>query len=216
MDVVQAAWSAPGTPAPAHGDQGGACARCGQHSWSLTPTRKVVSRNFTAYDRWRHPAGTVLCAGCAWGYLHTPLRQQPHLINRDPARLTPMTTAQTLQVLLTRPIQPDQALVVPLRRARKHLAPEACWGRVTTDHGALPWTDLEQRLLQATQQLRAAGFPTAALREPAPPYRALRRHPTQQWPQLIALWDLLRPWRRPNSPWMPLAIHVTTPPKEKS
>ena len=214
MDVLTAAWLGSGyqPDAPAsHRD--GSCARCGADA-ALTPTGTVVSKSFTAFDGWRDVGGRGLCPPCAWGYTAPALRQVPHQVLREPARLIALTVAQVAIRLLLGRLQEGGALVVPLRPGRKHLMPSAGWGRITVDNAELSWTDREASLLGDVLTLRRAGFGTRMVREPAPPYTVLRRRPTATWAALLDAWARLAPWRSPDNPWLNLALHVTTPLKE--
>ena len=49
------------------------------------------------------------------------------------------------------------------------------------------------------------------LTEPAPPFPVLRRLPVGDWAGAMRDWAQLAPWRTQPSPWLDLALHVTTP-----
>ncbi|MGF0118744.1 hypothetical protein ACQFYA_20825 [Promicromonospora sp. Marseille-Q5078] len=209
MDVLTAAWSAQTTtahPAPATGAR---CARCASRA-AVHPARQAVSKSFTGYDDWTEPRGTHLCPACTWAYTTPALRTHPHHITRAPG-CEPRSRAQVTERLLAGALGAKEALVIPLRPGRKHLVPVATWGHITTDHARVPWTDTDAQLLDALTRLRASGFGSRMLAEPAPPFHTLSRAPRTSWTQIFTDWEQLHPWREPDSPWLPLALHITTP-----
>lgn len=213
MSVLAAAWAAAGSPAAA-GTMDGACARCGAAA-RLVPVRTAVSKQFTAFDRWADPCGAGLCAGCAWGYTTAALRAGAHLVTRLPPTLTAVGRAGAAGRLLAGPLRPDAALIVPLRPGRKHLLPDAPWGRVAVDDAAVPWSAGDARRLRAVRELRGLGFGSRMLAAAAPAFQVLARLPAARYGEVLGLWAELDPWRVPGSPWLGLAIHITTPMKEE-
>jgi len=208
--VLTAAWAAAHSPSSSTSPPG-SCARCAARG-SLTPVKAVVSKVFTAFDGWVDPSGQGgLCPTCAWGYQHPELRCRPHLVTRDPAGLVALDRAATFERLAAGPLEPTAAVIVPLRPGRKHLFPAASWGRVTLDDVQLPWIAAAADLLRLVALLRGRGFGTRMLTEPAPPFPVLRRLPAQEWAPTMHDWGLLDPWRTQPSPWLDLALHITTP-----
>jgi hypothetical protein len=214
MDVLTAAWTAAGAPTSPSSIHG-PCARCGRQA-SLTATRAVVSKVFTSFDIWVHPAGAGVCPSCAWGYRTPDLRSSAHLVTRSPKyALSNLTRPAVLEVLTSGRLNVDTALVVPLKPGRKHLIPDAVWGQITLDDVHLPWTTADTDRLQVVADLRSRGFGTRMLEEPAPPWPILRRQPHADWILVMAAWVQLDPWRTPASPWLALALHITVPFKEQ-
>ena len=214
MDVLTAAWTAAGAPTSPSSIHG-PCARCGRQA-SLTATRTVVSKVFTSFDSWVHPAGAGVCPSCAWGYRTPDLRSSAHMVTRSPKYgLSSLTRPAVLEVLTSGRLNVDAALVVPLKPGRKHLIPDAVWGQVTLDDVHLPWTTAAADRLQVVADLRSRGFGTRMLEEPAPPWPILRRQPRADWILVMAAWVQLDPWRTPASPWLALALHITVPFKEQ-
>lgn len=210
-DVLTTAYAAAGCPVTSH-DLAGTCARCGTESDGLTLAtgRRVISEQFTAFDGWHNPSGgRGLCQPCTWSLTAPQLRQHPHLVTRSPAAQLRQLTRRELADLLTAPLTPAAALIVPLRPGRKYLLPEATWGHVITDDARLPWTAPDTERLAALQRLRAAGFGSRMLAADAPPWPAFRTVPADRWPQVLADWELLKPWRS-RPPWLDLALHATT------
>lgn len=210
MDVLTTAWQASGRPLASDPTHPGSCARCGHHAADLVPTGKVVSKVFTGYDGWREPAGAGLCPPCVWGYRTPALRAAAHLVTRHPAELRQLESAG-LAALLAQALQPDRALVVPLRPGRKHLLPGAVWGRVTVDDTQLPWGEQDARRLAAMGRLRALGFGSRMLTAPAPAWTVLRRLPRNWWQQVTDDWAALDVWRA-RQPWFELAVRASFTP----
>lgn len=223
MTVLTTAWEAsnpdaptparptatpPSPPAPAGLDR---CARCAGPG-PLTPVRDVVSKVFTAYDGWTRPGGSGgLCPVCAWGYATTALRSSITLVTRQPAAAAACTRERARDLLLTGALAPDRALVVPLRPGRKHLLPDARWGRIALDDAHVGWSELDARRLATVVQLREQGFGTRMLRAPTPPYAVLRLLPAGTWAHVLDAWSHLEPWRTDANPWLEVALHLTTP-----
>ena len=211
MTVTSAAWTSAG--APAHESVNsvpGVCARCARPG-DLVPVRSVVSKVFTAFDDWADLGGPGLCDTCAWVFSTPSLRSTIHLISRDPAQMSPLTRTEAKTVLLGGQLGAGVALVVPLRPGRKHLLPAATWGRVCVDDAQLLWTDTHAGLLALVEELRALGFGSRMLSEPAPPFAVLKGLPSTEWGAVFRAWDALAGWRTPDNPWLPLAVHLTTP-----
>lgn len=212
-DVLTTAYTAAGSP-PTPQELAGACARCGTESDQLTLAtgRRVISEKFTAFDGWHNPAaGRGLCPPCTWSLTTSPLRHHPHLVTRAPAASLRQLTRADLSDLLTSPLPPSAALIVPLRPGRKYLLTEATWGHITTDETHLPWTVHDTARFAAVQRLRAAGFGSRLLTAAAPPWPTFRNVPADQRSQILTDWELLKPWRA-RPPWLHLALHATTTP----
>lgn len=205
MDVLMTAWHAAGAPDVELPTREGLCARCGT-SGVLIAAAAVVSRSFTGYDGWSDPSQTGICPPCAWGFRHPPLRATAHLVTRATQLqfLTPTEVGEHLEL----PLSPDRALVVPLHPGRKHLAPTALWGRVTIEDAHLSWASADVDRLAALRRVRRLGFGSRMLTAPAPPWAVLSRLPAEIYPELLADWAALAPWRE-RRPWLDLALHVT-------
>ncbi|MFD7161735.1 hypothetical protein ACFV9C_44620 [Kribbella sp. NPDC059898] len=206
VDVVTAGWIGAKGPHPADLTEAGRCARCGE-AGNLSKIGSVVSKNFTAFDSWRDPAGQGLCSACSWGYRTTGLRQHAHLITHAPSTLRCLTLPELGQVL-TRPLSRQAALVVPLRAGRRHLVPEATWGRVTLEGTSVPWTPADVERLGVMRRLRTYGFTRQAFAEQAPPFAVFRRLPSTRWPDIIIGWAELQPWRDRDL-WLRLGLLAT-------
>ncbi|WP_394277265.1 hypothetical protein [Luteococcus sp.] len=205
--VSAAAWRAH-SPMPATAPATtGACGCCGGLG-DLWPAREAISRNFTAYDQWTHPAQPWLCAACTWTFTDRDLRTLPHLIT-TPHQIRSLTTADAFHLLAAGPLGPHQAVVIPLRPGRRHLLPTARWAHVCTDTGCLPWPPADAHLLTTYAWLRRLGFSPTDIANPAPAYPTLRRHPAPERGRILATWQHLDPWRSPDSPWLPLASCIT-------
>lgn len=212
MDVLTAAWTAAGQPSVTTTRVIGAgpCARCRDWAEQLVATRAVISKTFTGYDTWAEPTGAGLCQACSWGYRTPSLRAQPHLVTAGPRpRLEPLDSGG-LSAALAVPVGSSSAVVVPLRRGRKHVLVTAAWGRVTVDDAHLPWTTGDAARLEAMHRLRELGFGPRMLTEPVPPWPVLRRLPGPSWQPTITDWDALRPWRARRL-FLDLALLATNP-----
>lgn len=207
MDVLTAAWSA-AAPATDDDTTPERCARCSTPGAAF-PARSVVSKTFTSYASWANPSGSRICARCAWGYQTPKLRLNPHLVTGQPS-LTELTRPAVAALLAGGHLDPTTALIVPLRPGRKHLMPEAGWGRITLDDVQLPWTDHDAARLNIVVALRRLGFGSRMLAAAAPPWLVLRRLPATSWAHVMDSWLQLQPWRVPASPWLALALHATT------
>lgn len=207
LDVLTAAWAAAASPAHPNGTSG-SCARCSTAGAAFA-TRSVVSKTFTSYSSWANPSGSRICARCAWAYQTADLRLNPHLVTGQPS-LSKLSRPAVAALLAAGHLDPTTALIVPLRPGRKHLIPEAGWGRVTLDDVQLPWTARDAARLSVVVDLRRRGFGSRMLTEAAPPWLVLRRLPTTSWAQVMDFWAQLQPWRAPASPWLALALHATT------
>lgn len=186
----------------------GPCARCATVTTELTPTRRVVSKMFTGYDRWDDPCGPGLCPACAWSYRTPALRRVPHQITTDPS-CAPLTRPQ-LHTLLRHLLPATTAVVVPLRPDRKHLIASAQWGRITTDNATLTWTVADTTRLAAVTELRHLGFGPKHLLTSAPPWIILSTLAPRQQRLAQQHWRHLAPWRRAR-PWLDLALYASTP-----
>lgn len=173
--------------------------------------RSVISKSFTGFDGWVSPAGSHLCGACRWSYTDPGLRRVPHLITREPAGIREQTLAQVQELLGRGAVGGAIALVVPLRPGRKHILPDASWGRVNIDNAQLSWTVQDAGRLQAMVELRAMGFGTRMLCSPTPAYPVLRSLPAESWARVLQLWDQVEPWRTSDNPWLDLAVRITTP-----
>ncbi len=216
MTVLTTAWRAAGAPLRDDIAIAGRCARCGRPA-ELSPARKVISKSFTGYDDWVDPSGPGLCATCCWAYSTDTLRLSAHLVTADPIALVELPRFEVGKRLQQGALTPGCAVVVPLRPGRKHVMQAAEWGRVTIEDTQLPWSGDDAARLRTVAQLREMGFGSRMLAAAAPAFAQLRRLPEEQWPQVMAWWSELAPWRTPDSPWLALALHVTVPapdPKE--
>ena len=189
---------------------GGDCARCGQRQATVL-TNTVISKTFTAFDEWADPRRRGLCTICSWAYTGCGLRSQPHLITRDPATLQPLSPTEVGRLLSQGPLACDRCLIVPIRAGRKHLAPLAAWGRIRVDSASLPWREEDAQRLRIVLTLRRQGFGSRMLAAAAPPYVVLKKLPPTTWGSVVDAWREIDPWRIADSPWLPLALHVTTP-----
>ena len=215
MDVLTAAWIGDGRPTVEPSPTlEGPCARCGTTA-ALVPARSVISKAFTAFDGWSTPNGRGLCPACAWCYDTTSLRAVAHLVTRQLPALRRMTRDDAVVLLRAGALAVDLSLVVPLRPGRKHVVPAAEWGRVSVDDVPVPWSASDAQLLEAVLELRSQGFGTRMLAEPAPPVPVLKALAPDRWARVLQLWEALGPWRTPDSPWMDLALHITTPTSTK-
>lgn len=202
---LHVAWAATGSaPAPHAGVAIGSCARCNAPD-RLTPVRSVVSRGFGDLDHWVNPTGDGLCSACTWAFRATELRARPHLIDADPAAVTPLTWGMLAQ-LLADPLPSTRAITVPSRPGRRHVLPNAHWGRVVLDDLALTWTTDDAARLATVAALRAAGMPSAAFAQPAPPWTfAQRLSSSAERADLLTAWSQLEPWREAR-PWLTVGL----------
>ncbi|MBC2644676.1 MULTISPECIES: hypothetical protein [unclassified Rhodococcus (in: high G+C Gram-positive bacteria)] len=210
IDVVWAAYTtAVGIPdvAGAPDTRAARCARCGLTTAVMSPGGQVVSRRFTGYESWTNLAGRRLCEVCVWGYRHRSLRTGAHIVTRGPVTLTPANPALLHQVLSTT-IDPDTAVIVPLRPGRKHLLPDARWGTVTADDAQLSWTSADAHRLAVMRRLRGHGFTETMLGDDAPSYPVLSRVAADQWPQVFDDWNHLALWRQAR-PWFEVGLRAT-------
>ena len=208
MDLVPTAWAAAGQPTGPHHDPDttASCSRCGHTSTNTSPVTKCVSKKFTALDDWVNPTGRRLCAACAWAFQTPELRSQPHRLSQN-GDLAALTASEICDDLLDGPLPSTTALIVPIRRGRKHLVQYAQWGHIATDHGALTWSLSDAARLEALCRLRKDGFTASMLTHTAPPYTVMRDHNPNHWPAIGSDWDTITPWH--STPWMDLAIHIT-------
>jgi hypothetical protein len=167
----------------------------------------VVSRVFTAFDDWHNPSASGLCPACTWGYRAPGLRSRAHLVTEAPQLR--QLTHRGLQQLLAAAVPAHVALIVPLRPGRKHLVPEARWGRVTVEDTQLSWGAADATRLAVVRRLRAAGFGPRMLTDPAPSWSVLRHLPPADRADTLRDWAALDGWRR-RRPWLEVALHATT------
>ena len=206
MDVLHAAWRGRGMPTPPGlAFTAGRCARC-DTSGPVTPAGDVVSAKWTGWSSWRTAVNPALCAACSWGYRTVELRAGAFLITDEPS-MTPLTPDGLLDALAS-PLGPDRSVVLPLHRNRKHVLPDARWGRLCVDDAALDWTTADADRLRTMNRLRGLGFSTSAMARPAPPFSVLRRQDAGSYADILRWWDELRPWR-PETPWFAAAALAT-------
>lgn len=210
LSVSRAACEGSGSPVLFPTSSHGRCARCGD-SGPLTATTRVVSRNFTGLDSWVCPRGQGLCPACGWLLGARALREQAHLV-RASGRLVECSLTKA-RAVLARPLGVDQAMVVPLHRARKHVMPAAQWAHVTTEDGPLAWTASDAHRLHVTATLRERGVPGPRLGDPAPPWPVVAGASARERSLLLGWWAELDPWRRAR-PWLRLAVTVTSSGRE--
>lgn len=209
--VADVAWAAAGSPEVAVGTAAGWCACCRARSSSLLPAARVVSRTFTAYDGWSAPSGSGLCAACSWAYRGAGLRRLPQVVHRGG------TTEQGLPAVraaLQQPVTGDSCVIVP-RRGRKHLVPDAQWGRVCLEDAQLPWGAADGDRLRRATWLIGRGFRPRHLLEVSPPWPVLRQVAPADLPTVLRSWDELAPWRGAR-PWLDVAIAISTPTREEA
>lgn len=189
---------------------GGPCARCGSPSGRIS-VADVVSRVFTGTDRWIHPAGRSLCGVCAWAYSAPRAREAIRCVSRAPAAVRELTLAQAYAQLSGGGLEASLALVIPIRPGRRHLLPQAQWGRIVTDHGCFTWSSTDADRLLAVHRLHGAGIPAAALMGAAAPWLVIdRARSSGQLAQTLNDWELLKPWRAGSMhPWLALAQRLT-------
>lgn len=205
-DVIPVAWRAVGSPPlDLQTVAGGWCGRCGSGQAQYA-TSAVVSRSFTAYDGWRDPSGGGLCGSCAWAYRTPLLRTLPHLITRSPVGRVETLGSPGLLRELSRPVDTERAVTVPLRPGRKHLLTDAGWGTVTTDDGSLQWTSDDAHDLGIARQLVKLGVSARALAAPAPPYATLGALAPDRVSTVLRLWPALDRWRQRQRPWLAAAL----------
>ncbi len=208
MDVLSAAFTAAKTLRIVDAEEWGACARCLAFDVPLMPTRSAVSKVFTAFDGWRDPSGRGLCPACAWAYRTKALRLSPYLVTTKP-KLVKLAGGQ-LYGQLQRPLPGVSALVVPLHPGRKHLLPDAQWGRITVDDASLTWTPADVTRLRTLRKLRLLGFGPRLLVAPAPQWQVLRQLAPAQRLRVQQEWPSLNTWRRSRL-WFDLAMLATSP-----
>lgn len=208
MDLVMLAWQAAGSPT-VKADQvlTGLCSRCSTPTSHGVPTRACISKKFTAFESWDNPRGQLLCPACAWSYREPALRTRAHILTQR-LTLTAATTTELCADLLTGPLNPTRALVIPLRPGRKHLIHHATWGRIALDDTTVTWTAADAGRLEATLRLRRHGFGPRMLTQPAPCWDVLYSIPRNHWAAITLDWNALNPWRA--TPWLPLALYLTT------
>lgn len=185
---------------------GTGCARCRTHTSVMVPIRGAVSGRFTAYRSWTNMTGARLCAACAWAYRTPQLRRMAHRITRRPDTITAVSAAELFAALCD-PIDADTAFTVPTA-GRKHLLPDAQWGRIYVDETAVSFTADDRRSLVAMARLRGAGFSEPALFASEPSYRVLAIVPHERWEDIFDDWMTLDLWRAAD-PWWQIGIRAT-------
>lgn len=225
-DPAAAAWVAAGRPTfdgPA--PRPGRCGRCGQDGPTLASSR-IISEKFTGYDSW--PFGSRrLCVPCAWAYSRPP--QAIPAIAITAASVTEHPKGSGLAPLLTAGGLPNtHAVVLPASR-RRHILATAEWGRVATDGIVIAWDDTAAARLSALIRIRPAvtawvrstatdsmkGWHISreierTLQRPMPPYPLLATQPQAQWPQFVADWEVLQPWRSVAPLWVAARVLTTS------
>ncbi|AGB27212.1 hypothetical protein Mycsm_07115 (plasmid) [Mycobacterium sp. JS623] len=191
-DPAAAAWRAAGSPrievaAP------GRCGRCGDDG-PTTASSRIISNRFTDFDTW--PYGSRrLCAACAWAYSRRPTAQPTMLITTDEVTEYP-AAASIAELLAAGALSDTTSAVVPTTR-RRHILPTAQWAHLATDGLVVRWDDAAAKRLRSIRMLRLdLGFTWQQLSNPAPPAKALTAQPPSTWPQLLASWSSVQPWRR--------------------
>ncbi|MDI9941303.1 MULTISPECIES: hypothetical protein [Rhodococcus] len=92
-----------------------------------------------------------------------------------------MANPQLLLHVLSTTIRSDMAVVVPLRPGRKHLLPDARWGRITVDDTHLNWSESDTVRLAVMRRLRELGFTETMLRDEVPAYAVLCQLAADRW-----------------------------------
>lgn len=184
----------------------GTCARC-RVITDLTPLRATLSENFTGWGS-VDPAGEGLCESCAWGFREAVLRTRPVVVHRDWGALwaSRLEVTQCLSFALT-----DEVAVSLPVDGRKHLLPHAEWACVVSDDGPLVWGQAQASLVTLVAELRQAGIRENEFVEPVPPFRvvSLVMSDTAATLDLMARWELLRPWQ--SGPHLGVAVRATRP-----
>lgn len=206
QDVVAAAYASTKTREAVELAKVGRCARCATFPVPVEAVTKVVSRTFTGFDSWKATAEGGLCTSCAWAYRNPDLRRSMHVVTTRPAMRA--VTAADLERILSRPLEPNTAVVVPLRPGRKHILPHARWGGIAVEDMCLPWTLRDVAAVTAMRRLRELGFGARMLAEPAAPYPVLATIAPRRWPAVFADWDRLAPYRQIGQ-WWELALRAT-------
>ena len=212
--VLQVAWQAAGATQPDGDGQQGECARCGREA-ALMAVRAVISDQFTGFDSWLSPGRGGLCPACVWGYTTPSLRLNAQLVNRATGTYTVVDRGEVGDYLSEGGLSADVALVVPLRPGRKHVLPEAVWGRVCTENAQVGWTTRDCARLEQVRWLRGCGFGPRMLTEAAPAWSVLRRVDQKLWAQVLRAWDELAVWRIEDSPWLAVALWSSRPQVER-
>lgn len=191
-DPAAAAWRAAGTPGIQVAGPG-RCGRCGDDG-PTTASSRIISNRFTDFDTW--PYGSRrLCAACAWAYSRRPTSQPTMLITVNDVTEYP-TAAPIAEFLAAGALSDTASAVVPTTR-RRHILPTAQWAHLATDGLVMRWDDAAAKRLRSIRMLRLdLGFTWPQLSNPAPPAKALKAQPPHTWPQLLAAWSDVQPWRR--------------------
>ncbi|MDV6310002.1 hypothetical protein [Gordonia amicalis] len=194
----------------ASGDRSSWCCCCGRPGGELVAATSVISRKFTDADTWVY-GGPWLCRACGWAYATTELRRSVYLIDQHPAARTLIDRTRLGELLAAGPLEVTRAVILPVR-GRRHILPTAAWGWVCTDDTAMRWDTTAVARLNDLRWLRGLpGIRAAMLTAPVPPMSVMRTQPADIWPELIARWESLRPWRTHPGAWWDAAIALSTP-----
>jgi len=209
IDVAEAAYQAADTPPwPRPSELGhGRCARCDTSGWTVAATA-AISDHWFGFDAWRTASRPRLCIVCAWLYATADLRRHSHIITAAPT--LQQAGPSQLYSLLSQPLPADTAVAVILRPGRKHVLPNAKWGRIAADDTCISWSTSDTGRLATMKRLRRLGFGSHQLAAPAPAHTVLTKlEPAQQLEALDA-WQALDTWRT-RQPWLQIAIRATMP-----
>jgi hypothetical protein len=224
-DPAAAAWVAAGRPAvDAPEPVAGRCGRCGEDGPTVTSSR-IVSWKFTGFDAW--PFGSRrLCVPCAWAYSRSPAVVPAMMITTTTVTEHPKAVGLAA-VLAAGALPATQAVILPSTR-RRHILATAEWGHLATDGIVTAWDWVAASRLadlgmvrpavaawvraQATKSMNgrriALEIDRVLLRE-MPPYPLLAAQPREGWPQFLAAWTALQPWRAVAPLWVAARILVT-------
>ncbi len=189
--------------------QGPGCARCGTRARDMLPIEKVVSTRFTGYHSWANRRSAVLCPACSWAYRHPPLRTEIHLVSRRHRRMMQLTPAG-LATVLAEPVTADSAIVIPESNGRKHVFPDAAWGRIAALGAQIAWGSREVEVLKAMARLRRLGFSSLSLKAATPPFRRLAALGPDRFEEVLVDWSELKQWRH-AAPWWTVGLRATGP-----
>lgn len=208
MDPVNLAWESAGSPLPEDLADVGRCARCLAET-ALVPAAQVVSNKFTGRPDWADPHGHGLCPACTWAYRTLELRRRPMLVDSREHLATQLEPGDLYQLLAAGPLPQHLAIALPLG-GRKHVLPQATWGRICADGALIPWSREDSGRLVVVADLRAAGVPATKLAHDAPPWSVARSMPPGEIAALLERWQAVEPWRR-RKLWLDVAVAVTHP-----
>lgn len=174
----------------------GFCGRCHRET-DVADAIKVLSRRFGSWDdivpdtrsKQRH-----LCLPCGWAYRDKTLQYHPTTLAKGAQRLHHPSGSQ-LREMLSRPIPADTLVLFPVT-GKKAVAPNARWGKITTDSGPLTWTRRHAVAVKDLTELKALGVPESALPLPAPPGYTLDTLAATDWAATQDAWRRLAPMRQ--------------------